>query len=310
MNTFKKLMTSVPLLKKARKIYREGRVLRRHQKVERFWGAVVDQYFAGNLEKYDFKPKAELSGEKIIWQYWGQGLRNSELPDVVRMCFNSVDKYKEDYRVIRLNDDTLKQYLDFPEFVWEKMKNPAFERVFFSDLIRLALLKVYGGVWLDATILLTGPLPAQFTELDYFVYQREDKVSNQSYWEDIDVYYWGWKPQFKVRMLSSVMFAKKGNPVISALLDLMLYYWKTQNRIINYFFLQILYSVLVEKHLVNERCPVVSDINPHLLQTKIKDPNSFITEQDILAGGPIHKTRYKSKTEDLQRLKGFYEKYV
>lgn len=311
MNTFKKLMVSVPILKRIRKIYREGRVLRKHRKVEKYWEGVVNEYFAGKLDKYDFKPKLELSAEKVIWQYWGQGLENDGLPDVVKMCFNSVDKYKGAHKVIRLNDETLTQYLDIPEFVWEKMKNPAFERVFFSDLLRLALLKAYGGVWLDATILLTGPLPAQFTELEYFVYQRDDNVPNQSYWEDIDVYYWGWRPEFKVRMLSSIMFAKKDNVVISALLDLMLHYWKTQNLIINYFFLQILYTVLLEKHFVNEKCPIVSDIKPHLLQTQIKDPNnSLISDKDILEAGPIHKTRYKSNKEDLERLKLFYEKYV
>lgn len=311
MNIFKKLLVSVPVLKRLRKIYREGRVLWRHQKVEKYWESVLDECFLGKIDRHNIKPKLELSTEKVIWQYWGQGLENSELPDVVKMCFNSVDKYKGDYQVIRLNDETLSQYLDIPAFVWEKMKNPAFERVFFSDLLRLALLKAYGGVWLDATILLTGPLPTQFTSLEYFVYQRDDNVPNQSYWEDIDVYYWGWKPQFKVRMLSSIIFSKKNNLVISTLLDLMLHYWKTQNRIINYFFLQILYTVLVQKHFINEKCPVVSDINPHLLQTQIKDPyNSLISDKDILKAGPIHKTRYKSKKEDLQRLKEFYEKYV
>ena len=311
MNTFKKLMVSVPILKKIRKIYREGRVLRRHRKVEKYWEGVIEEYFAGKLDKYDIQPKQQLSSEKIIWQYWGQGLENDGLPDVVKMCFNSVDKYKGDHQVIRLNDETITEYLDIPEFVWEKMKNPAFERVFFSDLLRLALLKAYGGVWLDATILLTGPLPVQFTTLEYFIYQRDDNVQNKSHWEDIGIYYWGWKPKFKVRMLSSVVFAKRGNVVISALLDLMLYYWKTQNRIINYFFLQILYNVLVEKWLVKEKCLVMSDTIPHMLQAKIENPNDdFITYEDICKMGSIHKMRHNYRDETLERFKSFYQKNV
>ncbi len=311
MNTFKKIIFSVPILKRIRKIYREGRVLRRHKKVEKYWIGVIDNYLSGKFEKYDIKPKQELSTDKIIWQYWGQGVETEHLPEVVKMCFQTIDKYKGDYQVIRLNDETLRHYIDFPEFVWDKLKNnPAFERVFFSDLLRFALIKAYGGVWLDATILLTGPLPTQFTELPYFVYQRDQSIPNQSYWEDADVYYWGWKPQFKVRMLSSVVFGKKDNIVISTLLDLLLFYWKTQNKIVNYFFLQILYTVLVQDRFAHEKCPIVSDIDPHLLQTKVKYPNTFITDEDILRSGPIHKTRYKSKEEELDRLRVFYEKYV
>lgn len=83
------------------------------------------------------------------------------MPEIVHICFDSVDRYKGEYKVIRLDDAMISEYIDLPDFVWERRKNQQFTRTFFSDLLRVALLSTYGGVWLDATILLTGKLPKE-----------------------------------------------------------------------------------------------------------------------------------------------------
>ena len=55
--------------------------------------------------------------------------------------------------------------------------------------------------------------------------------------------------------------------MVSALLDLMLYYWKTQNDIIlTIIFFQILYKQLTAREYINEVCPVVSDTIPILFK--------------------------------------------
>ena len=120
--------------------------------VAKLWDIFLEEYFQNKLESFQLKPKTELSSQKIIWQYWGQGLEQEKLPDIVKLCFASVDQYKEDYQVIRLDENTVRQYLDLPDFVWEKKKNKQFKPAFFADLFRLALLDVYGGIWIDATI--------------------------------------------------------------------------------------------------------------------------------------------------------------
>lgn len=296
------------LFKKANNSYRQRRAWGKHKKIEDYWKDVVTNYFDGKLDRYELRPKQELSGKQIIWQYWGQGFNNGELPEVVSLCFESVDKYKGDYEVIRLSDETVRQYIDLPDFVYGKMKAGSFNRTFFSDLLRLALLDVYGGVWLDATILLTGPLPADYTTFDYFVYQRDDQELNKAYWENMHIYYWGWHPNFKVRMLNSIIFAKRGSVVVSTLLNLILHYWKTQNQIIGYYFFQVLYNLLIQKQFANERCPIVSDTLPHLLQARIKYPDGeTVADEDILKLSSIHKLSY-FKPKALERFKIFYER--
>ena len=292
---------------------REKMILSKHRRVAGYWNPVIRAYFEGEIEKYSFVPLKQFpENKKIIWQYWGQGLSNEKsLPGVVRICFASVDKYRGEYEVVRLCDDTVKDYIQFPDFVWEKRENGQLSRTFFSDLLRLALLNTYGGVWLDATILLTAPLPGEYAEFDYFLFQRDDNEENREFLESPSSRYWGWKPEFKVKMLSSIFFARKESEVTRILMDLMLHYWKTRRRALAYFFFQILYNELMEGYLPDKRCPVVSDFIPHLVQAKILDPSALplMSFRDILRKGNMHKmTYYKDDASD--RFIAFVREFI
>ncbi len=286
-------MKHLPIIKYIWSKIRERRILKSHKQVANFWQPIIQQYFNGNLPVDDVVAlKPELIGKKIIWQYWGQGVEKDNLPEIVQICFASVDRHKGDYTVIRLNDNTINEYVKFPPYVHEKLGTGDFNRTFFSDLLRLALLKGYGGVWMDATIFLTGDLPPLMTDADYFVYQRDDQEERQDYWQSTYAAYWGWHPKFKVRMLNSIFFAKPQSKMIATLLDLMLYFWKTQTRITEYFFFQILYNELVSNKMKAYQCPLVSDVHPHYLQSKVNGGSRFIDYPTILNTSNIHNMSY------------------
>ena len=138
--------------------------------VEQCWDKIIGEYFKlkeneGKTPIDDIISKKKIDNQKIIWQYWGTGWENKELPDIVKLCMKSVEKYKGDYTIIRLDDNNLKKYIDLPQFILEKKKNGKIPFAFFSDLLRLSLLKCYGGVWLDATILLTDFLPKKYENM-------------------------------------------------------------------------------------------------------------------------------------------------
>ncbi len=113
---------------------------------------------------------------------------------------------------------------------------------------------------------------------------------------------WGWNPNFKVRMLNSIFFAKKESIMISTLFDLMLYYWKNQKEIIDYFFFQILYDQLINGMLINEKCPVISDTIPHIIQTKLNGEYNYATYEDAIKKSNIHKLTYKNIDVDSFRM--------
>lgn len=265
-------------------------VAKKHKRIAEFWHPIIADYFDGRIEKNSLKPKQQLDA-KIIWQYWGQGEEGAELPAVLRRCFDSIERHKGDYQVIRLNDKTIGDYLDFPEFIWQNENELKFSRVFFSDLLRLALLHVYGGVWLDATVLLTAPLPDKFSGQEYFVFQRSDEEPHKDFWAGPHTSYWGWDPRYRVKMLNSIIFAKKSSVVIATIFDLILHYWRTQDKIINYFFFQILYHELVNGKLKEYQCTVESDTLPHILRVLV-DGNEYMPLKDLLDKVNIHKLTY------------------
>ncbi len=271
---------------------RTASIIRQHKNVAAFWIPVIEAYYNEEIGSYSLKPKKELDTQKVIWQYWGQGMDKDCLPEIVQICFDSVDRNRGDYRVIRLTDTTVSEYIDLPDFVWRKRENSQFTRTLFSDLLRIALLSVYGGVWLDATILLTGGLPDTYGKYDFFMFQRSEEEKNKKYWEGVYAYYFGWRTDFKVKVLNSIIFAQKDSLVISTLKDLLLYFWETQDSIPDYFFFQILFDELITKRLSNKNCPVINDCIPHIIQTKINGKYEEVSFGEALKLTNIHKMAY------------------
>lgn len=252
----------------------------------------IEYYFNTRLLKFNLSPiQPELVNKKIIWQYWGQGV--DKCPDIVTKCFKSVDEFKNDYQVIRLDDSNLFDYLNLPEFIYEKRKHKEFRPAFFSDLIRLALLDVYGGIWLDATILLTDFIPSKIKNMDYFMYQRDHLTSNKEMWIRYDPLYFDWDKKHKVNVLNSIIISKPKNIVIHTILELLLNYWATQNHVPHYFFFQILYEELITDKLIQFKCEIIDDTLPHLLQTMLNDSFDQGNFKKIIEKSSIHKLRYK-----------------
>ena len=266
--------------------FREFKILKTHQRVARICEELITDY-NNNPVHFELPPKQQFNSERIIWQYWAQGY--NDVPPVVRECLESVEKYAGDYTLVRLTDENLQDYLDFPDFV-QKKRQSVYSRAFFSDLLRLMLLKTYGGIWMDATIMLSGPIPEEYVSKDLFFFRRDPDEPNITYWRNTYAYYFGWAKGFRVNMLSSFMFGKKNSRSISELCDLMLLWWKEHNDLPDYFFLQI----LVDVYSCQEVFPLVSDTQPHYLQQSINDPAFKIMPRDeILRSFTIHKRTYK-----------------
>lgn len=86
---------------------------------------------------------------RIIWAYWN----SPQLPLVVQRCIDGWRHLHPGWRIEILNDDSLHQHVS----QWPA----ALARVSVqkrSDWLRLELLRVHGGFWLDASTILTEPL--------------------------------------------------------------------------------------------------------------------------------------------------------
>lgn len=264
---------------------RERKILRNHRRVAGICQELIDRYKAAPVH-FELLPKKQFVTDRIIWQYWAQGYEN--VPPVVRKCLDSIERFSEGYTLVRLTDRNLSEYLDIPRFVQDKRAR--FSTAFFSDLLRLMLLKTYGGIWLDATVFLSGAIPEDIARAPFFVYRREPQEPNIKYWRNTYAYYFGWTKGFRVNMLSSVIVARKGDITISDMCDMLLLWWRDHDNVPDYFFFQILFDT----YPLKEDFPLVSDTLPHYLQQSINDPTfDLMSREDILAKIPIHKLTYK-----------------
>jgi len=102
-------------------------------------------YFLKNKNEY-FE---NLDNEKIIWMYW-ETLPGKKKPGYIDLCINSV-KYNcgDCFNVIVLDNISILKYL--PEMKYINLTNLNLPQK--VDFYRYSLLEKYGGVWLDADIL-------------------------------------------------------------------------------------------------------------------------------------------------------------
>lgn len=281
-----------------RKAFEKKADLEQQNQVAKCWEHFSHLYFDNELTSYALKPKKSFRHEKIIWQYWGQGVDSSDLPDIVKLCFTSVDNNSGEYTVIRLDDSNIQDYLDLPEFVWEKRANPQFKHAFFADLLRLALLDIYGGVWLDATIYLSSPLSDLTNQSDFFMYQRDVAKTEREEWISFNRHYFSWDNSHKINVLNSIIYAKKHSYVIHTCLNLLLNFWRTQEHIPHYFFFQIMFDSLINNQLKDYQCEVIDDTQTHLLLKVLDkhfDENYF---KEIVAQTNTHKLSYNKQPKE------------
>lgn len=90
----------------------------------------------------------EFEIPKIIWIYW-----ENSIPEFIALCIKNIKTQNPNYTVMLLNHDNYKTYsrLDFDDY-------PNTTPQLKSDLLRLDLLYIYGGIWLDASTLIYNNL--------------------------------------------------------------------------------------------------------------------------------------------------------
>lgn len=268
-------------------------ILADHSRIAKLCRGYIDDYFSGRCAKFRPVAKKDLGTRRVIWQYWAQGFEPERLPDVVKLCLDSVDRWRGDYEIIRLSDATISEYVDLPDFVWAK-KEHGFSTTSFSNILRLALLAAYGGCWLDSTVYLSGPIPERYSDYGFFMFQRDDGEVNKSYWENTYAYYFGWDRRFKVRVLTSIAFAKAGDSFTTDYLNLMLQVWERNDHYPFYFIFQIMFNELVASGHSRPDCPLENDCPPHYLMQIVNDSFPYASVKETMGLVPFHKLTFKN----------------
>ncbi|RHU89763.1 hypothetical protein DXC27_03085 [Ruminococcus sp. OM08-7] len=153
----------------------------------------------------------------------------------------------------------MSSFLNIPEYILEKHKKGLISSTHLSDIIRCGLLAQYGGIWLDATILLTATLDESIREQTFWTINGEynDTISSISY------YRWN----------TAVM--KGNNVVFGPLYKLWLQFWHEHDHIIDYllldYFIELIYQNDISIKGLIDAVPM-NNLNVFELQKRLNSP--------------------------------------
>lgn len=169
---------------------------------------------------------------KVIWTLWFQGWDSA--PNLVKACLESWKSHNPDWEIRALDADNLQDFLTADS---DKVL-PPFDDVPLaakSDLVRIALLRKFGGVWVDATLYCLRPLdewlPAVM-QSGFFAFARP-------------------KPD---RLLSSWFLAAESNHrIITHWFDACHFYWHGRTEHHHYFWFHYLFEDIYKSQSIVKR---------------------------------------------------------
>lgn len=248
---------------------------------KKYW-PFVEEYKKGDAER----AKLPHEHSNRVWVCWLQGMEAA--PEIVKKCYQSLQDNLGEREIILLTDENYREWVTFPRYIQKKIDNGIITRTHMTDLLRLELLEHYGGTWIDATVFCSGKnIPDYIWDSDFFLYQIM-------------------KPGLDghAQRISSWLITSCTNQPIVLLVKKLLYeYWKTNNKMADYFLIHDLMELALEAYPEEwmKVVPVSSSI-PHILLLRfdqIYNEKVWQAAKDIT---PFHKLSWKFSNEQLEAM--------
>lgn len=199
--------------------------LKRHKLIFDF----LDKKYWEFINNYKNKKIEWGKNTKKIWVLRRQWKWNA--PDLIKICINSIEKHNCWYEVILLTQDNYKDYVKLPEFILKKVKEKKITITHLSDIIRMALLKEYWWIWIDATMFICSDIFKEFDNTNLNTNYPVKFVQKRWWFEKWCGFFIWWK----------------SNRLFSFVYDFFIQYHKDYSDLINYFLID--YTIwLAYKH--------------------------------------------------------------
>jgi hypothetical protein len=192
----------------------------------------------------------------LIWVCWWDGIE--AMPPLVRACYNSLLKHKNGYKANLITKDNFKNFVSVSEHILEKLEAGIITVTHFSDILRMSLLAKYGGLWLDATILVTGTI--QLGNVPFFTVKRD----------------FGGKDVPRRRWTGFCIAGQKNNLLFEFSKDFFNEYWLKNNDMIDYFLIDYVIAIAYNSFsLVKQMIDNVGNNNPDVSVMQHNLENKF-----------------------------------
>ncbi len=241
----------------------------------------VDKY---KTDTFVFGDKIKNNAKIPVWVIWWQDIKNA--PQIVQECIASqklnVDNNCYEYHL--LNSETVWKYVELPQEIIEKFKRKEIGFAHFSDILRLALIKKYGGIWMDATIFMTNQFPESIREISFYSNKKKADGYNQR------------KLISEGKWTTYFFKAEPNDIIVSFVLDALIEYWRKYSVAVDYFLFDYLIAVAYDefpraKHEIDS----VPENNPEIFSLFVERNKRYTLDffEKITKDTVIHKQSYK-----------------
>ncbi len=173
---------------------------------------------------------SQTRANEPIWVFWWQG--EQKAPELVQLCIQSIIRNSAGHPVVVVSEDNYRSYAELPDYITEKREKGIISLTHFSDILRMSLLSKYGGLWLDATIFVSEPIPDRwFTDAIYTGRNPGGDHTNASDWN--------WT--------SYALATSAGHSLPMRMKNFFLEYWKNENGVVDYFMMDTAIDMIVRK---------------------------------------------------------------
>jgi len=208
------------------KRYTDLGILIKHRIIKKY---LVKKY-SNIINTYKFKnEESPLPMDYIapIWICWWDG--KDKMPDIVKICFNSVCKNSGTHPVILITKFNYQNYATIPKFIFDKVDAGKISITHLSDILRMCLLYEHGGIWMDSTIYMTGKLPVIMQDgLFTIKHKIEGCYVSECKWTGF--------------FIGGI----KGNELFKFMRTIFFEYWEKEEQIIDYFLIDYFISIAYE----------------------------------------------------------------
>ena len=232
---------------------------------------------------------------RIIWSAWLQGLGNA--PEMVNVCLESHKKHLPGYEFRVLDMENYHKWVELPDYVLRKYQKGLIPPASFSDMIRLAVLKKYGGVWMDATVFCSGfgndnlkkrwahIMRSEITVFRYFERGRRE-ASGLSTW---------------------FLAAEPHQFVVSTVLDMLLAYWKDFDCLVDYYIIHLFLGLVLDECPQSVlQMPRENSFHSLFLGDALSRTYRQDAWQELVDHVAIHKLNYRKADEALKNPNSYY----
>ncbi len=152
-----------------------------------------------------------------IWVCWWQG--KESMPPIVQTCFHALCKQAGTHPVHLITQKNISQYVTIPKYILQKVQKGNISFTHFSDILRMCLLYEHGGLWIDATVYVSQPIPEEIFMQPLFTVASHIATDNIS----------------QGRWAGFILGSPPKGILCSFTREVFFQYWKKERRLLDYF---------------------------------------------------------------------------